>query len=105
MWLPVAGYRRWMGSLDTIHFIWAQMLNAPVCLPQYASRQAPGADITLITKTLSGVLPSMSIGETLQVTKIYCVADLQPVDMALMGYIVHWKLERRYLPPGGLLRF
>jgi magnesium chelatase family protein len=44
----------------------------------------PGAGKTLIAKALPSILPQMSIDESLQVTKIYSVANMLPADTALM---------------------
>jgi magnesium chelatase family protein len=46
----------------------------------------PGAGKTLIARSLPGILPSMSIDESLEVTKIYSVADLLPADIALIRH-------------------
>ncbi|MDX1614180.1 MAG: YifB family Mg chelatase-like AAA ATPase [Candidatus Promineifilaceae bacterium] len=46
----------------------------------------PGAGKTLIAKSLPGILPSMSIDEALEVTKIYSVADLLPADVPLIRH-------------------
>ncbi len=46
----------------------------------------PGAGKTLITKSLPGILPRMSIDEALEVTKIYSVADLLPADTPLIRH-------------------
>lgn len=44
----------------------------------------PGAGKTLIAKSLPGILPRMSVDEALEVTKIYSVAGLLPVDTPLV---------------------
>jgi magnesium chelatase family protein len=44
----------------------------------------PGAGKTLIAKSLPGILPRMSVDEALEVTKIYSVADLLPIDTPLI---------------------
>ncbi len=44
----------------------------------------PGAGKTLISKSLPGILPRMSIDEALEVTKIYSVAGLLPADTPLI---------------------
>ena len=46
----------------------------------------PGAGKTLITKSLPGILPRMSIDEALEVTKIYSMADLLPADTPLIRH-------------------
>ncbi len=46
----------------------------------------PGAGKTLITKSLPGILPRMSIDEALEVTKIYSVAELLPADTPLIRH-------------------
>jgi magnesium chelatase family protein len=46
----------------------------------------PGAGKTLITKSLPGILPRMSIDEALEVTKIYSVADMLPADTPLIRH-------------------
>lgn len=44
----------------------------------------PGAGKTLISKSLPGILPRMSVDEALEVTKIYSVAGLLPTDTPLI---------------------
>jgi magnesium chelatase family protein len=44
----------------------------------------PGSGKTLISKSLPGILPRMSIDEALEVTKIYSVANLLPAETPLM---------------------
>jgi magnesium chelatase family protein len=44
----------------------------------------PGAGKTLIARSLPGILPPMSIDESLEVTKIYSVAGLLPADTPLI---------------------
>ncbi|MGH2537695.1 MAG: YifB family Mg chelatase-like AAA ATPase [Candidatus Promineifilaceae bacterium] len=44
----------------------------------------PGAGKTLIAKSLPGILPRMSVEESLEVTKIYSVANLLPAGTPLM---------------------
>lgn len=44
----------------------------------------PGAGKTLISKSMPGVLPRMSVDEALEVTKIYSVAGLLPADTPLI---------------------
>jgi magnesium chelatase family protein len=44
----------------------------------------PGAGKTLIARSLPGILPKMSIEESLEVTKIYSVANLLPADTPLI---------------------
>ncbi|MCL4267863.1 MAG: ATP-binding protein [Anaerolineae bacterium] len=44
----------------------------------------PGAGKTLISKSLPGILPRMSVDEALEVTKIYSVAGLLPADTPLI---------------------
>jgi magnesium chelatase family protein len=46
----------------------------------------PGAGKTLISKSLPGILPRMSIDEALEVTKIYSVANLLPADTPLLHH-------------------
>ncbi len=46
----------------------------------------PGAGKTLISKSLPGILPRMTIDEALEVTKIYSVADLLPADTPLIRH-------------------
>ncbi len=46
----------------------------------------PGAGKTLIARSLPGILPRMSIDESLEVTKIYSVADLLPADTPLIRH-------------------
>jgi magnesium chelatase family protein len=45
---------------------------------------APGAGKTLMARALSGILPSMSLDEMLEVSKIYSVAGLLPKHMPLI---------------------
>lgn len=45
---------------------------------------SPGAGKTLLARALAGVLPEMSIDESLEVTKIYSVADALPPDTPLI---------------------
>ena len=44
----------------------------------------PGAGKTLIAKSLPSILPSMSVDEALEVTKIYSVASMLPSDTPLI---------------------
>jgi len=44
----------------------------------------PGSGKTLIAKSLPGILPRMSVDESLEVTKIYSVAGLLPSDTPLI---------------------
>ena len=44
----------------------------------------PGSGKTLIAKSLPGILPSMSVEEALEVTKIYSIAGLLPADTPLI---------------------
>ena len=44
----------------------------------------PGAGKTLLARALSGILPKMSIDESLDVTRIYSVADQLPSDTPLL---------------------
>ena len=44
----------------------------------------PGAGKTLLARSLPSILPSMTIGEALDVTRIYSVADLLPADTPLV---------------------
>jgi len=44
----------------------------------------PGAGKTLLARALPGVLPTMSLDEALEVTRIYSVADLLPHDRPLV---------------------
>jgi magnesium chelatase family protein len=46
----------------------------------------PGAGKTLIAKSLPSILPSMTVDESLEVTKIYSVANLLPTDTPLMRH-------------------
>lgn len=46
----------------------------------------PGAGKTLIAKSLPGILPRMSVDESLEVTKVYSVANLLPDDTPLMRH-------------------
>jgi magnesium chelatase family protein len=43
----------------------------------------PGAGKTLLARALPGILPKMSIDESLDVTRIYSVADQLPSDTPL----------------------
>jgi magnesium chelatase family protein len=45
---------------------------------------SPGAGKTLLARALPGILPDMSLDESLEVTKIYSVSDQLPPDTALM---------------------
>lgn len=44
----------------------------------------PGVGKTLLARALPGILPSMTLDEALEVTRIYSVADLLPADKPLM---------------------
>jgi magnesium chelatase family protein len=44
----------------------------------------PGAGKTLVARALPGVLPSMSLEESLEVTRIYSVADMLPPETPLI---------------------
>ena len=44
----------------------------------------PGVGKTLLARALPGILPQMDIGEALEVTRIYSVADLMPADVPLI---------------------
>lgn len=44
----------------------------------------PGAGKTLLARAIPGILPTMSLDEALEVTRIYSVADLLPHDTPLM---------------------
>jgi magnesium chelatase family protein len=46
----------------------------------------PGSGKTLIAKSLPGILPRMSVDESLEVTKIYSVAGLLPSDTPLIRH-------------------
>ncbi len=46
----------------------------------------PGAGKTLIAKSLPSILPSMTVDEALEVTKIYSVANLLPSETPLMRH-------------------
>ncbi len=46
----------------------------------------PGSGKTLIARAIPGILPSMSIDEALDVTRIYSVADQLPADEPLIRY-------------------
>ncbi len=44
----------------------------------------PGAGKTLLARALPAILPAMNLDESLDVTRIYSVADLLPLDVPLM---------------------
>ncbi len=44
----------------------------------------PGAGKTLVARALPGILPSMTLEESLEVTRIYSVADMLPSDTPLI---------------------
>jgi magnesium chelatase family protein len=44
----------------------------------------PGAGKTLLARSMPGILPSMNIDEALDVTRIYSILDLLPVDTPLI---------------------
>jgi magnesium chelatase family protein len=46
----------------------------------------PGAGKTLIAKSITGILPRMTVDEALEVTKIYSVANLLPSDTPLIRH-------------------
>ena len=46
----------------------------------------PGAGKTLIARSLPGILPSMSVDESLEVTKVYSVAGMLPEDVPLIRH-------------------
>ncbi len=45
---------------------------------------SPGAGKTLLARALSGILPEMSIEESLDVTRIYSAADQHPPGTPLI---------------------
>ena len=47
---------------------------------------SPGAGKTLLARALPGILPEMSIDESLDVTRIYSVADQLPAGMPLIRH-------------------
>ena len=47
---------------------------------------SPGSGKTLLARAMPGILPEMSIEESLDVTKIYSVADALPPDTALIRH-------------------
>jgi magnesium chelatase family protein len=47
---------------------------------------APGAGKTLLARALPGILPEMSIEESLDITRIYSVADQLPAGTALIRH-------------------
>jgi predicted ATPase with chaperone activity len=58
---------------------------------------SPGAGKTLLARALQGILPKMSINESLDVTRIYSVADQLPQKTLLL----HNRLSAPcILPPG-----
>ncbi len=44
----------------------------------------PGAGKTLLARALPGILPAMSVDESLDVTRIYSICDLLPADVPLV---------------------
>lgn len=44
----------------------------------------PGAGKTLLARALPGILPAMSVDESLDVTRIYSICDLLPADIPLI---------------------
>ncbi len=46
----------------------------------------PGAGKTLIAKSITGILPRMTVDESLEVTKVYSVANLLPSDTPLIRH-------------------
>ena len=44
----------------------------------------PGAGKTLLARALPGILPAMSVDESLDVTRIYSICDLLPADVPLI---------------------
>ncbi len=46
----------------------------------------PGAGKTLLARSLPSILPRMSIEETLDVTRIYSIADMLPADIPLIRH-------------------
>jgi len=47
---------------------------------------SPGSGKTLLARSLSGILPEMSIDESLDVTRIFSVADQLPADTPLIRH-------------------
>ena len=47
---------------------------------------SPGAGKTLLARAMPGILPEMSIDESLDVTRIYSIADQLPVGMPLIRH-------------------
>ncbi|CAG0951653.1 hypothetical protein ANAEL_00101 [Anaerolineales bacterium] len=56
---------------------------------------SPGAGKTLLARALPGILPEMSIEESLDVTRIYSVADQLPAGLRSF---VTARFERRITP-------
>ena len=47
---------------------------------------SPGSGKTLLARAVPGILPEMSIEESLDVTRMYSVADQLPPGMALIKH-------------------
>ncbi len=62
----------------------------------------PGVGKTLLARALPGVLPQMDIGEALEVTRIYSVADLMPSDVPLI-YTRPFRAPHHTISEAGLI--
>ena len=49
--------------------------------------ESPGAGKTLLARAMPGILPEMSIEESLDVTRIYSVADQLPAGTPLIAIV------------------
>jgi magnesium chelatase family protein len=66
---------------------------------------SPGTGKTLMAKAVPGILPEMTIDESLEVTRIYSVADMLPPNVPLMRYrpfrAPHYTISHAGLVGGG----
>jgi magnesium chelatase family protein len=65
---------------------WQREKMRRVVVPPQILSGPPGAGKTLIAKSITGILPRMTVDESLEVTKVYSVANLLPSDTPLIRH-------------------
>ena len=60
----------------------------------------PGAGKTLLARALPGILPSLTLDESLEVTRIYSVADMLPTARRLSAGVPFARRITRFRMPG-----
>jgi len=63
---------------------------------------SPGSEKTLLARALPGILLEMSIEESLDVTRIYSVADQLPADTPLIKHHA-FRMHHYMISPAGLV--